>query len=97
MARASVTEIKANLSRFLRMVQRGSEVQIVDRGVPIARLVGLTGGARGRDIHRVSRLAEAGIIRKGAADLSWLLEEAPLNVDSADLTSALQDDREDRF
>ncbi len=89
--------MKANLSRFLRMVQRGSEVQIMDRGVPVARLIGLAGAPRGRDNQRVSRLAEAGIIRKGVADLTWLLEEPLLNVPSVDLASALDDDREDRF
>ena len=39
MKTASVTELKANLSSYLRMVRRGSEVQILERGVPIARLV----------------------------------------------------------
>jgi len=97
MARASVTEMKANLSRFLRMVQRGSEVQIMDRGVPVARLVGFTGAARGSDSHRVARLAAAGIVRKGTPDLRWLLEEGPLPIKPVDLASALQDDREDRF
>lgn len=97
MARASITEVKANLSRFLRMVQRGSEVQIVDRGVPVARLLGFTGTTRGNDSQRVNRLAEAGIIRKGATNLTWLLDESPLDIKSADLASALADDREDRF
>ena len=97
MARASVTEMKANLSRFLRMVQRGSEVQIVDRGVPVARLVGFAGADHGGDSHRVSRLAEAGIIRKGTSGLSWLLDEPALNIKSVELDSALDDDRQDRF
>lgn len=37
MTTASVSALKANLSRYLRHVRRGGEVQILDRGVPVAR------------------------------------------------------------
>jgi antitoxin (DNA-binding transcriptional repressor) of toxin-antitoxin stability system len=47
------------------MVRRGSEVEILEREVPIARLVGLAGAAPGADKQRIERLAKAGILRRG--------------------------------
>lgn len=93
-----MTELKARLAHYLRMVQRGSEVQVLERGVPIARLTGLRGSAgKGKDQARLERLAEAGILRPSHANVSWLLEEAPLPMADLDLRGALSDDREDRF
>ena len=96
MASVSVTELKARLSHFLRMVRRGSEVQILERGVPVARLVGLV-RARGADRERVERLKELGILRQGTGDLSWLLTEGPVQCQSPDLSGALNADRDDRL
>lgn len=100
MKTVSVSELKANLSRYLDMVQRGSEVQILERGVPVARLVGLEAGStRGRkeELEKLARLERAGIIRRGTADMLWLLEQEPLKVSGPNRLDALLDDREDRF
>jgi prevent-host-death family protein len=93
---ASVTELKANLARYLRAVRRGGEVQILERGVPIARLVGLSNEGQGSDQQRVDRLAKAGIVRRGAGDVSWLLTEPPSAGENVDLSRAVDEDREDR-
>jgi prevent-host-death family protein len=97
MKSASVTELKANLSKYLKMVRRGSEVQVLERGVPIARLVGLEGASEEADQSRLQRLERSGVLRRGKANLSWLLKEAPLEVGDVALGSALAEDREDRF
>jgi prevent-host-death family protein len=96
MKTASVTELKAHLSRYLRMVRRGSEVQILERGVPIARLVGLEGGEVTTEKERLDRLERAGIVRRGASDLRWLAAEAPIDAPGADVAGALANEREDR-
>lgn len=96
MASVSVTDLKAHLSRYLRMVRKGSEVQVTERGVPVARLVGLDRNARGADQHRLERLTELGVLRRGTGNLEWLLVEPKIRADSADLAGALADDREDR-
>ena len=96
MASVSVTELKARLSHFLRMARRGSEVQILERGVPVARLVGVA-KARGADRARVEQLKERGILRQGTSDLRWLLTEAPVRCGSPDLAGALSADRDDRL
>ena len=96
MKAVSVTDLKANLSRYLRLVRRGSEVQILERGVPIARLVGLQTAVGGDDKARVDRLVKGGILRRGSGDLSWLVRDPPPSVPGSDLSGALAADRGDR-
>mgnify|MGYP003406641413 CR=1 FL=1 len=97
MKSASVTELKAQLAHYLRMVRRGTEVQILERGVPIARLVGIE-PASGVDAERLERLAKAGIVRRGTGDLRWALSEPPISsAVKAQVSDALASDREDRF
>lgn len=57
----AVTDLRAHLSEWLRRAQEGSEVVITDRGVPVARLLGLTTTAT------LERLAAGGVIGKPAA------------------------------
>lgn len=98
MAIASVSQLKANLSRYLRMVRRGSEVQILERGVPIARLSALSTdrASRAEDTKRLDRLARAGILRRGRGNLAWLADAPPLRAPGSELLGALTEDREDR-
>jgi prevent-host-death family protein len=51
-----VTELRAHLSDWLDRVRGGEEVVITDRGVPVARLTGLTSTAI------LQRLAADGVI-----------------------------------
>lgn len=96
MRTASVTEFKARLSHYLRIVRRGSEVEILERGVPVARLVGVPREPRGNDQDRIERLCKTGVLRRGRGDLRWLLIEPPLGAQNVDLARALDEDREDR-
>ncbi len=100
MKTVSVTELKANLSRYLDMVQRGSELQVLERGVPIARLVGVEAGrARGKkeENEKLSRLERSGMLRRGTGDARWVLEQEPLKLPGPSVLGALLEDREDRF
>lgn len=98
MKTASVTELKAQLAKYLRMVRRGTEVQILERGVPIARLVRVEGpGTRMDDEARLERLAKAGILRRGSGDVGWILEAPAVVATHAGLAIALSEDREDRL
>jgi prevent-host-death family protein len=95
MTRVSVTSLKANLSRYLREVRRGGEVQILERGVPVARLTGLAPETGGADRRR-KRLVQAGIIHPGAGNSSSILKRAPLEL-ATNLSSALQEERSERL
>ena len=57
----AITELRAHLSEWLERVRHGDEVVITDRGVPVARLLGLTAAAT------LERLAAEGVIGRPAA------------------------------
>lgn len=95
MTRVSITELKARLSRYLREVQRGGEVQILDRGVPVARLTSLPRPGPRREQERRRRLVDAGILSPGEGDVSAVLDRPPMEL-GTDLSGALADERTDR-
>ena len=92
MRTVSVTELKANLSRYLHEVRRGGEVQVLDRGAPVARLVPSADGPG--DERR--RLIAAGVLRPGKGDATAILEQPPLEL-PVSLSEALDEDRNDRW
>ena len=92
MSTASVSELKANLSRYLREVRRGGEVEVLDRGAPVARLVPPEAGDE-RGIRE--RLIAAGLLRPGTGSAAAILESPPLEL-PVSLSEALAEDRADR-
>jgi prevent-host-death family protein len=95
MSRSSVSELKSRLSHYLREVRRGGEVQILDRGTPIARLTGLESDPRATGDLRRRRLIENGVLRPGTGDASAVLQQAPLDLGTS-ILQALDEDRTDR-
>lgn len=87
----SVSDLKANLSRYLREVRRGGEIQVTDRGTPVARLV----PAVQTDDAHLSRLVTSGVLRAGQGDAADVLDEPPLQIPTS-LSAALAAEREDR-
>ena len=57
----AVTDLRAHLSEWLDRARAGNEVVITDRGVPVARLLGLATTAT------LERLAAEGVIGRAAA------------------------------
>ena len=93
MSTASVSELKSHLSRYLREVRRGGEVEVLDRGAPVARLVPPEeGGAQGIR----ERLIAAGLLKPGAGGAAAILESEPLAL-PVTLSEALSEDRADRI
>jgi prevent-host-death family protein len=69
MKRANVTTVRAELSRLLDAVRQGEEIEIIDRNVPIARLVPVspgTEGKRGKLPPWLELRRRAGAIRVGS-------------------------------
>ena len=60
---ASVVQLKARLSEYLRRVKAGNELVVTERGLPIARIVPLA--ADERRATRDERLIRAGLMRPG--------------------------------
>jgi prevent-host-death family protein len=48
MKRVKIAELKSQLSRHLRAVERGAEIEITDRDRPIARLVPIDAAKKSR-------------------------------------------------
>ena len=93
MTTVSISELKANLSRYLREVRRGGEVQVLDRGAPVARLV----PASVSDDEGIrDRLIGTGLLRPGKGTAASVLEEPPL-VLPVSVSEALTEDRTDRL
>jgi prevent-host-death family protein len=57
----AVTELRAHLREWIEQVRSGDEVVITDRGVPVARLLGLTSAAT------LERLTADGVIGRPPA------------------------------
>jgi prevent-host-death family protein len=57
----AVTDLRAHLSDWLERARAGDEITITDRGVPVARLLGLT------STPILERLAAQGVIGRPAA------------------------------
>lgn len=93
MTTVSISELKAGLSHYLREVRRGGEVQVLDRGKPVARLVG---PAVKDDDDLRTRLVSAGVIRPGKGGVARILERPPFAL-RLNLSEALAEDRADRF
>ena len=93
MMTTSISDLKANLSRYLREVRRGGEVQVLDRGAPIARLVPPTAkddlGVRGR-------LISTGLLQPGKGGSAAVLDQPPL-VLPVSLSEALAEERTGRL
>jgi prevent-host-death family protein len=56
--RASVRELKARLSHYLRLAKAGKTVEITEQGTPIGRIVPASGSVAGR----IEALARSGLV-----------------------------------
>lgn len=95
MKTVSISELKAHLSKYLREIRRGGEVQVLDRGVPVARLSPLPSDGGQDEGHR-QRLIQAGVLRAGQGGILTVLENPPLEL-PAGLLESLDEDRADRL
>lgn len=96
MANVSISELKANLSRYLREVRRGGEIQVLDRGVPVARLVPLSSVSEEEDDITRQRLIKAGVLKAGQGSSKSMLREPPLDLPTS-ISDALAEERRDRL
>ena len=93
MTTVSVSALKANLSRYLRHVRRGGEVQILDRGVPVARLMAPKPGSE--DAAR-DRMVRDGLLRPREGPATTTLDSPPVELPTS-ISQALAEDRTDRL
>jgi prevent-host-death family protein len=82
MKRVKIAELKSQLSRHLRAVERGAEIEITDRDRPIARLIPV-------DAARKSRLQPAELPVAAVRNKRW----RPARWPTDSLTLLLEDRR----
>jgi prevent-host-death family protein len=64
---AKLSDVKNDLSRYVAQVRRGGTVRILVRGVPVADLVPVAGGAeQGADDAELAELEKLGLARRGS-------------------------------
>jgi prevent-host-death family protein len=88
--RIGVRELRQNLTKYLRRVQRGERLEVTERGKPVAVLAPL-----GEPESPLARLVSAG---RGIPPRADLLEVIPPKGPTSTRTSdALRDERADRL
>jgi len=89
---ASIANVKARLSEFVRRAKAGNEIVITDRGVPVARLTGLE--IAERRATRRDRLTRTGAVRPGKGRVRRALLSPPVGDGvGADVLAALLAER----
>ncbi len=85
----NVSELKAHLSKYLRMASRGSQIMVHDRDEPIAQLgPPAVGPASWRE-----RMARAGRLRLGRQDWDQLkISKLPSTIDLQAALAAVRED-----
>jgi antitoxin (DNA-binding transcriptional repressor) of toxin-antitoxin stability system len=91
MEKATISELKNQLSAYLKKVRAGDTVLIYDRDQPIARLERVEGLAR-PDEHLI-QMERAGLIRRAKAPVPIQLLRGPAPRPKRSVVQALIDER----
>ena len=87
-----IRDAKMHLSKYLKMVQKGTEVIITDRGRPVGRIVPI----QTRDLSledRIKRMEERGLIGKSTRE-NWKSIPPPIPLPEGIVQKFLQEDRD---
>jgi prevent-host-death family protein len=96
MKEAKISEIKNGFSHFLRLVRQGETIRVLDRDVPVAKIVPIsqTAKARGGEDERLAGMERKGLIRRGTGRLDRaLLRSDPPGRPSGVLDALLEERR----
>lgn len=79
-----IREAKTHLSKYLKMVQKGNEIVLTDRGRPVGRIVPIKEEEVSLD-QRINQLEEDGVlsknpVRTGKKTLTWQPISVPDNI-----------------
>ena len=91
MISVSISDLKANLSHYIRELRNGGEIEVLNRGTPVARI---TPPQSGSD-KSLDALVRAGVLTPGRGCAEAVLERPPIEL-PVSLLEALLEDRGDR-
>lgn len=87
-----VREAKINLSKLLKLVQKGNEIVLTDRGRPVGKIIPV--GKESFPLHeRIKILEEAGVIERRHEKGRWKIPR-PIQVPEGLAQKLLQEDRD---
>ena len=94
MIRVKVTDLKNQLSHYLRLVKRGETIEVVERSVPIAQLTRVEEVPQEKAL--LSRLVSEGIISPASQPPNDRFLDLPPVPCKGDVVQTLIEDRNDR-
>ena len=97
MKRAKISELRDHLSRYLEEVRRGETIEVVDRNIPVARVVPvMAASVRGhqRDEAWIERLRRSGVVKSGPLKgVAEILKRVPPGPPKSGVLDALLSER----
>jgi prevent-host-death family protein len=91
MEKATISQIKNNLSAYLKKVRAGQSILILDRDQPVARLERVARDQNSDD--RLSRLERAGLIKRATRPVPIKVLNAPAPKAKHGVLQALMEER----
>ncbi|MCY4000104.1 MAG: type II toxin-antitoxin system prevent-host-death family antitoxin [Bacteroidetes bacterium] len=95
MTSVSMTDLKANLSRYIREVRRGGEVEVLDRGTPVALITKPKSIPKPSGNDAFEEMIRAGVLTRGNGCAREILDKPLIDLGGG-LSSLIIEDREDR-
>lgn len=96
MNKAKISELRDRLSYYLRKVRQGESVEVVDRNVPVARLVPVRPASDHAD-SLLARLRSAGLVKVGPMKgIEEILSRKPSGQSSGVLNALVEERRQGR-
>lgn len=92
MTSVSMTELKANLSRYIREARQGGEIEVFDRGTPVALITKPPKPSSNRGIEE---MIKADVLTRGNGCAHEILDKPLIDLGGG-LSSLIIEDREDR-
>ena len=96
MVSVGVRELKNRLSEYLRMVRRGEEILVTDRGEPVAELRQPSTASQTSAYPELERRARAGKVRLGAPNRPDLYPSLPSSLPPGAAQRLLDEERGER-
>ena len=91
-----IRELKSRLSEYLRLVRRGEEILVTDRGEVVAELRPPSRHAESTPYPRLEAAARQGLVRLGAANRPDLYPSLPPLMSREEALALLDEEREER-